>query len=150
MDAFFSHVNYWHWLIFAAVLLIIEISTGTTYFLWMSIAAAVVGVLLLTFFPLLGGEYQLVIFAVLSVLSVVVWRLYLKSHPTQSDQPKLNRRGEQYVGRTLTLQEAIVNGQGKIKIDDSTWKIEGQDCPAATRIRVVGTQGVILLVEPVT
>jgi hypothetical protein len=39
----------------------------------------------------------------------------------ESDQPKLNRRGEQYVGRTFTLEEPIVNGHGKIRVDDSTW-----------------------------
>lgn len=150
MESFLNVMTYWHWLIFAVLLLIVEVVTGTTYFLWMSIAAAVVGVLLVTFLPTLGWEYQLVTFAVLSVVSVVLWRRYLKHRPTPSDQPRLNRRGEQYVGRTFTLQEPIVNGQGKIRVDDSTWKIEGQDCPAGTQIRVVGAQGVLLQVQPLS
>lgn len=147
MDSFSSHINYWYWLILAVLLLIIEVSTGTTYLLWISISAAVVGVLLLTLGPGLGWEYQLVIFAVLSIASAVGWRMYLKKHPTKSDQPTLNRRGEQYVGRTMTLKEGIVNGQGKIKVDDSIWKVEGEDCPAGTQVRVVGVQGVILQVQ---
>ena len=68
-------------------------------------------------------------------------------HPTETDQPRLNRRGEQYIGRTFTLDEPIVNGLGKIRVDDSTWKIEGGDCAAGTRITVVGVDGVVLKVE---
>ena len=56
-----------------------------------------------------------------------------------SDQPHLNRRGEQYVGRTFTLQEAIVNGNGKIRVDDlMIWKIYGQGSPTGTQVTVTG------------
>ena len=67
--------------------------------------------------------------------------------PQVFDQPHLNRRGEQYVGRTFTLQEAIVNGSGKIRLDDLIWKIHGQGCPMGTRVTVTGADGVVLLVE---
>jgi len=56
-------------------------------------------------------------------------------------------RGEQYVNRTFTLEEPVVNGQGKIKVDDSTWKIEGADCESGTKVRVTGVDGVVLKVE---
>ncbi|HEX9770190.1 MAG TPA: NfeD family protein, partial [Kiloniellales bacterium] len=106
-----------------------------------------VGLILLVFGGL-GWEPQFLIFAVFTVVSAVGWRAYLRRHPTESDRPALNRRGEQYVGRTFTLEEAIVNGQGKIHVDDSTWKIEGDDLPAGTRIRVTGVDGTVLKVEP--
>lgn len=144
----FDHIVYWHWLIVAGVLLIIELTTPSFYFLWLSVAAAIVGVLL--FFIPLGFAYQLILFAVCAALIIGVWRFYFKTAPAQSDQPKLNRRGEQYVGRVLTLNEPIVNGQGKIRVDDSTWKIEGNDCPAGTRVKVTGVDGVLLRVEPHT
>ncbi|HHO67888.1 MAG TPA: NfeD family protein, partial [Gammaproteobacteria bacterium] len=65
-----------------------------------------------------------------------------------TDQPTLNRRGEQYIGRVFTLETPLVNGMGKIRIDDTTWKIEGPDCEPGTRIRVTGVDGTILKVEP--
>ena len=71
----------------------------------------------------------------------------MDENPVISDQPNLNRRGQQYVGRTFTLDEPIVNGLGKIHVDDSTWKIEGNDCPAGTKVKVTGVDGVILKVE---
>ena len=73
---------------------------------------------------------------------------WLKRHPTETDQPRLNRRGEQYLGRVFTLEHPVVNGLGKIRVDDSTWKISGPDCSEGTQVRVVGVDGVVLRVEP--
>ncbi len=146
MSAIFNQFDYWHWLIIATILLIAEVSAPGAFFLWMSISAAVVGIIAL-FSPGLGWQIELLIFAVLAVFSVILWRLYLKRNPVISDQLKLNRRGEQYVGRIVTLKEGIVNGHGKIKVDDSTWKIEGDDCPPGTRVQVVGVDNVILQVR---
>jgi len=47
----------------------------------------------------------------------------------------------------FTLEEPIVNRHGKIRVDDSTWKIEGDDCRPGTNVRVVGVDGVVLKVE---
>ncbi len=135
--------TYWHWWVLGVVLIILEIISPAVFFLWMGISAGVVGVLVLLF-PSMGWELQMLLFAVFSVASIVFWRNYLKTHPTESDQPTLNRRGEQYVGRLFTLKEPVVNGFGKIRVDDSTWKIAGADCPAGTKVRVTGVDGVIL------
>ncbi len=147
MDA--DQITYWHWWILAVALLILEVATPGFFFLWLGVSAGIVGIVLFVV-PALGLEYQLLIFALFSVTVIVLWLKYAKKHPTVSDQPTLNRRGEQYTGRMLTLQEGIVNGVGKIKVDDSTWKVEGADCPAGTRVRVVGVDGVILKVEVIS
>ena len=145
MDALFQHVNHWTWWILAVALMVLEIFTPGTFFLFMGIAAAIVGFLLLLL-PL-TWEWQILIYAVLSVLVTVGGRSYLKRRPVVTDRPTLNRRGAQYVGRTFTLDEPIVNGLGKIHVDDSTWKIEGSDCAVGSRVRVVGVDGTILKVE---
>jgi membrane protein implicated in regulation of membrane protease activity len=59
----------------------------------------------------------------------------------------LNRRGQQYTGRIFTLDHPIVNGVGKIDVDDSTWRVKGPDLEAGTRVRVVGVDGVVFVVE---
>jgi membrane protein implicated in regulation of membrane protease activity len=97
--------------------------------------------------PELGWEYQVLIFALLSVISIVAWRSYFRKHPIITDQPALNRRGDQYIGRLFTLEEPIINGNGKIKVDDTTWKIIGDDCEAGSKVKVTGVDGVILKVE---
>lgn len=138
--------DFWHWWILGAGLLILEVFAPGAFFLWLAVAAGITG-LVAWLVPSLGWEIQLLLFSVLAVVSTVVWRNYLRKHPIETDQPTLNRRGEQYVGRVFTLAEPIVNGSGKIRVDDSTWKVRGEDCEAATRIRVTGVDGTVLLVE---
>ncbi len=40
-----------------------------------------------------------------------------------------------------------VNGVGKLRVDDTTWKVAGNDVPAGSRVRVTGVEGTILQVE---
>ena len=136
----------WHWFVASVVLIILEVFSPAAFFLWLGIAAACVG-LVLMIWPELSWPMQVILFALFSLTSVVLGRSYLKRHPIATDEPTLNRRGEQYVGRVFTLLEPVVNGQGKIRVDDTTWKISGADCPAGTKVRVTGVDGVVLRVE---
>jgi inner membrane protein len=141
-------IVFWHWLAFGVFLLIVELLAPGVFFLWIAQAAGMTGVLLF-FLPSLGWETQVAIFSVLSVLGVAIARHLVKHHPIASDQPLLNRRTAQYIGRVFTLDRPILNGQGKLKVDDSTWKIRGKDCEAGTRVKVVDADSVVLIVEKV-
>ena len=109
----FDPVVFWHWWILAGLILILELTAPVFFFLWLGMAAAAVGLLLLVF-PTIPLEMQLVLFAALSIVAVLAWRRYREKHLPTSDQPNLNRRGEQYVGRIFTLAQPIVNSVGKI------------------------------------
>ena len=138
-------VEFWHWWVFAVVLIVLEIFAPTTVFLWMGVSAGFVGVAL-WLFPM-GWEYQWLLFAVAAVVSAVAWRVYLTKHPTRTTRPTLNRRGEQLIGRSLTLSEPIIDGVGKVRINDTAWKIAGPDMPKGTRVTIAGVQGTVLRVE---
>ena len=141
-----QHLTYWHWFILAAILIILEVFAPGAFMLWIGIAAGVVGAVLY-FMPTLSWEYQFILFSIASVGSIVAWRAWRQAHPAITDEPTLNRRGSQYIGRVFTLDAPIVNGIGKLRVDDSTWKIEGADCPAGTRVRVTGIENTVLKVE---
>jgi inner membrane protein len=83
---------------------------------------------------------------VADVLIDFVW-----AHPsvTKSDQPDLNRRAEQLVGRVLLLEEAIEGGRGKVRVGDTLWLAEGADLAAGTRVKVTGVRRDALQVEAV-
>jgi len=146
MPELLQNLQPWHWALLAVVLVILEILAPGIYFLWMGIAAGVVSALL-WLFPELGWQAQFLAFALFSIASVALGRAWLARSAAETDEPALNRRGEQYIGRVVTLEEPIVNGLGKIRLDDTTWKIQGPDCEADTRVRITGTEGVVLLVE---
>ena len=148
MDLLLAAIDYWHWWILAGILLIIEISAPSFFFLWLAIAAAITGLVLLAV-PDLGWEYQLLTFSALSIVSIGSFRRYQRSRPTPTDHPTLSRRGEQYIGRTFTLAEPVINNNGTIRVDDSTWRINGEDLPAGSTVKVVGVKGVILQVEAI-
>lgn len=142
----FDHLLFWHWLLFAAVLLIFELITGSGFLFWIGISAAIMG-FLVWLFPDISWITQLLGFAGLGILTAVVWWLFLKRHPSETDRPLLNKRSAQYIGRIFTLDTQVVNGMGKIKVDDSMWRIRCRDLPAGTRVRIVGVDGVILVAE---
>ena len=141
-----NQILFWHWWILAGMLLILELTSPVFFFLWLGFSAAAVGFLLLVF-PGIPVEAQLVLFGLLSVVAVLAWRKYREVHPPISDQPLLNQRGQQYTGRVFTLAHPIVNGVGKVEVDDSTWRVKGPDLAAGTRVRVTDVDGVVFVVE---
>ncbi len=149
MEALLQQLQYWHWWVLALLLLILEVFAPGVVFLWIGLAAGAVG-LLLYLVPTLDWQTQLLAFALLGLASVALGRWWFTRNPIQTDEPQLNRRGEQYVGRVFTLDEPIVNGVGKVRVDDTTWKIEGTDLPAGSKVRVVAVDGVVLRVEAVS
>lgn len=141
-------IDFWHWFILGALLIILEVFAPGAFFLWMGVAAGVVG-LILWISPDVGWEMQLLIFAVISVVSIALWRMRLNKVPTETEEPSLNVRTTAYVGRVFPLSEAIENGYGKIHVDDVYWKVRGEDREAGTKVKVISTDGLTLNVEPV-
>lgn len=146
MEGLFGLESYWYWLILAALLLIQELITGGGFLLWVGIAAAVTACLL-WLFPSIIWPVQLLIFGITAVLACVLWWRHLRQNPESTDQPGLNRRSEQYIGRVFMLETAIINGRGKVKIGDSLWRVTGSDMAKGERVKVVAAEGVLLHVE---
>ncbi|MDX3935391.1 NfeD family protein [Stenotrophomonas sp.] len=135
------------WGALALVLFAAEALAPGAFMLWIGIGAAAVFVLVAVFadIPLL---WQVVAFVVLSVVSIQCYRRWGRSHDRQSDQPLLNRRAEQLIGRVVVLDQAIVAGKGRAKIDDAFWVVAGPDLPAGSPVRVVAVEGMALKVQP--
>ena len=139
--------DFWHWWILALALIIAETVLPGSFLLWMGMSALVLG-LLAWLIPGMSWETQVMLFAVLSLVSIVGWRMWQRRHPDVSDQPTLNRRGEQYIGRVFVLETPIENGFGKVRVGDSLWRVKGADAPAGRRVKVADVDGVVLVVEP--
>jgi membrane protein implicated in regulation of membrane protease activity len=140
-------MSFWYWAVLGAVLGVIEIAVPAMVCIWL--AAAALGVTVIAWrYPGLAWEHQSLIFAALAVASVVLGRTAF-GHPGASDRGKhLNRRAESYIGRTFTLDGAIIDGRGRLRVDDTVWLVAGPDLPAGTRVRVTGSDNTLLRVEP--
>ncbi len=144
MDA----IDFWHWLILALLLIILEIVIPGAFFLWMGVSAGVIG-LILWISPDISWESQLLLFSVISVVSIALWRIRLNKHPTESEDNTLNARTTQYIGRVFTLVEPIEDSYGKIHVDDSYWQVSGPNCEKNKKVKVISADGMTLKVEPV-
>tara|TARA_R110000772_G_scaffold58320_5_gene131994 strand:+ start:57 stop:524 length:468 start_codon:yes stop_codon:yes gene_type:complete len=144
-----ASLDFWSWWILGLALVILEVFAPSTFFLWLGIAAGIVGIVA-WIFPGMAWEYEWILFAVIAIASIVLSRLFLKKHPGVEDNTKLNQRGAQYIGRQFTLTEAIRNGRGKIHVDDTQWTVEGPDTDLYQVVRVTGVDGTLLIVEPAT
>lgn len=142
-----SLTMHYGWWLLALVLIGAEIMAPGFFMLWIGIAAAALGVVLL-FVPAMSFGMQAVVFSVFALISCFVyWRFVRHAMDERSDRPNLNRRAEQYIGRRFVLETAIVNGQGKARVGDSLWLAEGPDLPAGAAIEVVGVDGSTLKVK---
>jgi len=148
MVEFLDGITFWYWLIFGFALLFLEMLAPGVIFLWLGLAAGATGIIAFIF-SALAWQNQAIIFAVLSVVAIVVGRKWLTLRPLETDHPALNQRGTQYIGKSFMLKDPIVDGEGVISVDDTTWKIRGTDAPAGTRVIVKNMEGSILMTEPV-
>jgi membrane protein implicated in regulation of membrane protease activity len=137
----------WFWWGVALALFALEALLPGSFMLWLGFAA--LGTAAIELLVPLSAAAQWMLFAILSLISVGAGWEYKRRHPaTSSDQPLLNRRGEQLVGQVFVLVSAIVDGRGRVKIGDALWAAHGPDLPAGTRVRVRSIDGTALRVDP--
>ena len=146
MSGWLSTLEWWHWIVLAVALAAIEAVAPGVFAIWFAASAAVIG-LLLVVLPI-PWQWQVIGFAVLGGVALLAYRNFRKKHPETYEQPNLNQRGVQYVGSELVLTEAIEQGQGRARLGDGVWKVEGPELPAGARVRVTGVRGAILTVVP--
>lgn len=144
MTEFLQGLQWWHWWILGAILAAVETLLPGVLAIWFGAAALVVGALLLVV-PI-PWQLQLVLFAVLGVVALLLWRRFRHPEGPETEHSTLNQRGQHYVGQSFTLVEPIQGGTGKIQAGDSVWLVQGSDAPAGARVRVVGVNGTVLKV----
>lgn len=139
-------LQYWHWLILGVALLVAELAAaGSSFLMWIGLAALVTGAL--TFLLPIAWPLQLLLFSLSSVGSVLLWKKFVKEEPVTGG-PILNQRGAEHIGSVVRLEEAIVGGVGRVRIDDTLWTVRGVDLPAGSNVRIRARDGNIFDVDP--
>lgn len=134
------------WLALGLVLAAAEMAIPGVFLIWMAGAALITGIV--AWAMPVGIPLQIVLFALLAIVAVFSGRRYLRAHPVESADPKMNQRGERVIGEIVVVTQAIEDGSGRVHLGDSEWIARGTDAVPGTKMRVVGHDGVVLLVEP--
>ena len=129
--------DYILWLAAGFILCAAETLMPGAFLIWIGAAALIVGVA--EFVWPLELTAQLLLFALLVVLLVIVGRRVYGSLDKRSPSPPLGR-AEGLVGREFFLDRPIERGFGNIRVDDSVWRVTGEDMNAGAKVRVTGVE----------
>ncbi len=148
--ALVSSLGFWSWLLLALVLFALETVVPGVHFLWFGLAAFVVGLIAAAAGSMGAGDafpiaWQLTVFALLSV-ATVFWVKRMAGSAPQGHHPDINAPGAQFIGRVVTVEEAISKGRGKVRAGDTVWLAEGEDAARGAKVLVTGVNGTALVV----
>ncbi len=146
MDWINSLEQHYLWLALGLFLAAAEILVPGMFLFWLGLAAIATG--LLTWALPIAAPLQVVIFVVISIVTVFLGRNYIRQNPITEADPMMNKRGDRMAGETATVVEAIADGSGRVKHGDSEWLASGPDIAAGEKVRITGSEGAVLNVEP--
>ncbi|HBP14219.1 MAG TPA: hypothetical protein DD457_03380 [Gammaproteobacteria bacterium] len=132
------------WWVIGIVLVIGEVVLPGTFLIWFAFAAFGVGLVGLVFD--MSGVIQVVVFSLLSFASLSLGYL-MRKRRGDPEAPAFADRTQAYMGKIYTVVDAIENGKGKIRVGDSVWLAEGEDCPVGGSVKVVESRGNVLMIE---
>lgn len=138
------------WLSLGGVLLAAELLGAGGYLLWCGISALLVG--LLTWVLPFGWEWQATLFAIITVATALLWWRWLRRRQpvSKNNDDLLNQRSRQLIGARATLEAPIVNGNGRIRIGDSSWRVTcSQELPIGIVVEVIDVEGITLVVKSI-
>ena len=148
MIEYFTSNQWLIWVIISIVCLILELSSGDFFILCFAIGAAVAAIIAACGLSL---TWQIILFAVISILSLLLVRPALIKKLHKPHRERLSN-AEAMIGQEGRVSETIeAGGYGRVAIDGDDWKAlsaDGSAIEKTTRVRVVKMDSIILTVEP--
>jgi len=148
LNYIYSGLGAWTWVVVGLLVMGLELVVPGAFMIWLGLAAVATGIAAALFD--LGWQAAMLVYAVFALAAVGLGR-WLNRDPrqrTNEPEPELNRSDRALIGRSLRLETAIIDGIGRVRVDDSSWRVTGPDMPAGERVRVIGMDGATLEVEP--
>jgi len=133
------------WIAVGAVLLAIEVGTGSGWLLWPA-GSAVVTALLALAMPL-DPSLQAVVFAVLTIITTLAGRHFFPRRPLAAD---INDTATRLAGLEGVAVTEFQAGRGRVFVDGKEWAAELQGAASlatGVKIVVVGVHGARLTVK---
>ncbi|MBG2803024.1 NfeD family protein [Proteus sp. DFP240708] len=133
------------WLCLGGLLLITEMLGTAGYLLWSGMAALCVS--LITWILPISWPIQGILFAILTVISALLWHLWLKRRKLSKEAENLNQKTHQLIGVHAVLLSDTENGFSRVKLADGSWRVYS-DTPllAGDKVTVTAIDGITLQV----
>jgi membrane protein implicated in regulation of membrane protease activity len=137
----------WIWAIAGVLLLIAEIIAPGFFLVFVGAAAIATGLFTLLFD--LGTAPQLALFALYSVLAVMIGKRWYGEPAGADENVRLNEPTGRMVGKTVTVVETVDEHGGRVRVGDGEWNARGGPAAPGDRATIVGVEGNCLIVEAV-
>ncbi|MFA6265527.1 MAG: NfeD family protein [Pseudolabrys sp.] len=136
----------WVWAVAAVVIAFLELPVPGSYLIWIACAAALTA--LASFAIGWSLSAQLIFFVVACIGACVAgYFVYRSLDRRGKDAEPMNRRDLDLVGQSGMSSEAFVNGQGRIRLNDTIWLAQSDEPVAAgTPLVVTAVHGTSLVV----
>ena len=136
----------WIWAIGGVLLLIAEIIAPGFFLVFVGAAAIATGLFTLLFD--LGAAPQLALFALYSVLAVMIGKRWYGEPDAIDENLRLNEPARRLVGKTVTVVSAVDEHGGRVRVGDGEWNARGGPAEPGERVKVTGVEGNCMIVEP--
>lgn len=141
----------WNWAILGIVLLLLELVFPGVFLVWFGLGGLLTALIAMFFSGsalIATWEVETLLFLIFSVILVFVGRNFFR-RDRETDEPLLNRRTDQIIGRMAILEEPVLDGQGRVRVDDTIWRVKGPDLPSGTQVRLIAFKDGVFIIEKV-
>jgi membrane protein implicated in regulation of membrane protease activity len=137
----------WIWAIGGVLLLVAEIIAPGFFLVFVGAAAIATGLFTLLFD--LGTAPQLALFALYSVLAVMIGKRWYGEPDAIDENLRLNEPARRLVGKTVTVVSSVDEHGGRVTVGDGEWNARGGPAEPGDRVKVTGVEGNCMIVEPI-
>lgn len=133
----FDSLTGWHWLALGIALILLE-TLGVGGILIGAGGGAITLALVLAFVDL-TWQWQLVLFGTFAMVGTGIFWRFFRVKPVDNATTKLNNRRAQLIGARASLLQPVLNGRGKVQIQDALWTVTCEiDLPQGALVEVTG------------
>jgi len=139
---------FWHWWVLTLIFMVIEAIAPSGLFAAMTLGSLITGGVAWAN-PEMAWGLQLVLFGTITAVVFLPLSAFLKKKQRLAgvtDEDTLTN----YLGNELVLTSAMMNGFSEIELDGEIRMLKGPEMKVGTKVKVVGTDGDILVVYPLT
>ena len=144
-----QHLLWWHWIALGLLLLTMEMFTGTFMMLGLGVAAIIVG-LVDIIYPI-SLEMELLLWMILSILSLAIWFKYMKDKSIETS----GQSNDSLDTLGVVEEKIIINGRGTVRFDspvlgNSVWIATAKEnLDTNSRIKIIEVKGQLIEVASI-
>lgn len=84
-----------------------------------------------------------------TVFGLYFWRQYRERQMELNSPLADHRLGLRHIGDIVVLERGLPGGTGSVRLGNREWAVRGPSLPAGSKVRVIGVDGTVLLVDRV-